>query len=297
MNISYPRNIQSNRPCISLNQIGDGHVDCTGGLDERNNLQHCHFTKMLGYHFQCLSTQSCISYFMHCPDRCDDNDVQCFGHKQTSNCSSNKDFMCLNGECATNGWCDGYFDCSDGEDELWCIERLGSIISPISNYLYRMEKQWSIGIKKTTVELLQIPIETNIKKKFAESILMVRSESRKMNLSKKMNELIWSYCNRGIGVELYNESIVCLCPPQYYGDKCEFHNDRVNFVFHVNLSQSIYSQPNNPTMMLKLLVIFLHKNEPLMSESVETRIPDEKDVPEKKTCLFLLFSIEFVIDR
>jgi hypothetical protein len=84
-NVSDPLNITHNRPCISLHQIGDGHVDCAGGLDERNNLKNCRFATMLGYHFQCSSTETCIPYFYHCPIKCDDNQVQCFGYNQTSN--------------------------------------------------------------------------------------------------------------------------------------------------------------------------------------------------------------------
>jgi hypothetical protein len=53
----------SDRPCIGLHQIGDGHVDCAGGLDERNNLKNCRFSTMLGYYFQCLSSEICTFYF------------------------------------------------------------------------------------------------------------------------------------------------------------------------------------------------------------------------------------------
>ncbi|CAF1168785.1 unnamed protein product [Adineta steineri] len=35
-NVSDPLNINHSKPCINLNQIGDGNIDCVGGLDERS---------------------------------------------------------------------------------------------------------------------------------------------------------------------------------------------------------------------------------------------------------------------
>jgi hypothetical protein len=287
MNISYPLDIQRDPPCISLNRIGDGHVDCAGGFDERNNLKHCLLSTMLGYHFQCSSIDKCPSYHSHCSQPCDDDHVQCFGYKKTSDCSEENDFMCLDGECAQNGWCNRHFDCSHGEDELFCSNRMDPIDgSYVPLTLYRMQKGEFVKKRKKTFELPQIPIDMNIKEIFDQSILMLQNESKSNNLSNKINPIISYYCNRGIGVELYNESIVCLCPPQYYGDKCEFHNDRMTFLFHLNLSQSIYAQSSNPKAILKILIIFLHNNQTLMTESIQLKVADEKDIPQKKRVHF-----------
>jgi hypothetical protein len=55
-----------------------------------------------------------------------------------------------------------------------------------------------------------------------------------------MSELVPYWCNRGIGIYGSNNSIVCFCPPQYYGDKCQYHNDRLTVLIRLNLSQSVY---------------------------------------------------------
>ena len=60
---------------------------------------------------------------------------------------------------------------------------------------------------------------------------------------------------------MYNGSIVCFCPPQYYGDKCQFHTDRITVLFHLNLSQSIYTIDTDVKMVLKIVVLFLFENE------------------------------------
>jgi hypothetical protein len=92
-----------------------------------------------------------------------------------------------------------------------------------------------------------------------------------------------------IGVRLYNGSIACFCPPQYYGDKCQFHIDRITFLFHLNLSQTIYVKSNNSNIALKLLIIFLNGNDPLMTESFQIQIIDEITIPRKKL-LHLFYS-------
>jgi hypothetical protein len=279
-NVSDPLNITQNRPCISLNQIGDDHVDCAGGLDERNNLKHCYLSTMLGNYFHCSSTKTCIPYSSHCPAKCDGNQVQCFGYRQTSNCSESIDFMCLDGQCAKRGWCNQRFDCFHGEDELFCPNQRGSI--DISSILYRNEKEWFVRATKQKIQLPQLPIGIHGNKVPDTTISMLQSETPTTNFSNAINSTISYYCNRGIGVQLYNKSIACFCPPQYYGDRCQFHSDRITFLFHLNLSQSIYVKSNNPKMMLRLLIIFMYNNQPLMIESFQMKVIDEIVVPRKK---------------
>ena len=40
------------------------------------------------------------------------------------------------------------------------------------------------------------------------------------------SDVAW-ICNRGIPVEM-DEEIWCLCPPSYYGSRCEYQNQRVS---------------------------------------------------------------------
>ena len=95
-NVSDPLNVTLNRPCIRLDQIGDDHIDCAGGLDERNTLKHCTSPMILGNFFQCSSTNTCIGYLNPC-------DVQCYGYRRRPDCLGDEDFLCLNGECVKDG--------------------------------------------------------------------------------------------------------------------------------------------------------------------------------------------------
>jgi hypothetical protein len=69
-NVNDPLNFTINRPCINLTQIGDGIIDCYGGLDERNLLT-CgnNIDEQRGFDFHC-SDQECIPYRLHCLQRC-----------------------------------------------------------------------------------------------------------------------------------------------------------------------------------------------------------------------------------
>jgi hypothetical protein len=69
-NVGDPLNFTINRPCINLTQIGDGVIDCYGGLDERSLLS-CgdNLYEQRGFDFHC-SDQECISYDQQCEKRC-----------------------------------------------------------------------------------------------------------------------------------------------------------------------------------------------------------------------------------
>ena len=71
--VDEPLNFVINRPCINLTQIGDGIIDCYGGLDERNLLT-CgkNDNDQRGFDFHC-SDEECIPYHRLCKDRCSNN--------------------------------------------------------------------------------------------------------------------------------------------------------------------------------------------------------------------------------
>ena len=134
---AYSDNLTYNQLCISLEKLGDGIIDCLGGLDERNTLDDCNGIAMLGDNYKCLTTNTCIPYADICDIRCpnkSDDDRMCFGKEKALNCSEpTTDFMCLNNQCAKNGWCDGKRDCLHGEDEYLCVS-IDSQRQPIFRY-------------------------------------------------------------------------------------------------------------------------------------------------------------------
>lgn len=70
VNVTDPLNFTINRPCINKTRVGDGVIDCYGGLDERNLLtcgNNAH--RKRGFDFHC-DDQECIPYHRHCEQRC-----------------------------------------------------------------------------------------------------------------------------------------------------------------------------------------------------------------------------------
>jgi hypothetical protein len=125
---------KTNRPCINLTQIGDGHIDCYGGLDERNIL-NCSSYAAQGFSFQCVNHKSsqCILNGFLCHTRCsntDEDKLLCFHLENNSHsCQQHKDPMhatfkdvqCLNGTCIPDAKCNGIIECEEfGEDEFYC---------------------------------------------------------------------------------------------------------------------------------------------------------------------------------
>ncbi|CAF1107903.1 unnamed protein product [Rotaria sordida] len=91
-------NLSRENSCISLDRIGNDEIDCAGAIDERNTLQHCDHTLMLGSDFQCLSTNTCIPYLFHCrhkkrcPNPIDDHHWCSRQHQLSADCVTAQDF-------------------------------------------------------------------------------------------------------------------------------------------------------------------------------------------------------------
>ena len=75
-------------------------------------------------------------------------------------------------------------------------------------------------------------------------------------------------CNRGVGILSTNHSIVCFCPPHYYGNFCQYHADRLSILLHLDLSQSIYTPQSDVGIVIKLLVLFLFHDQVLDTHTV-----------------------------
>ena len=95
------------------------------------------------------------------------------------------------------------------------------------------------------------------------------------------------WCNRGIGILSVNQSIVCFCPPQYYGDRCQYHADRLLVLLHLDFSRSIHRAKSDLNVIFKFLVLFLSNSEILMTHEFRIRPAVEKVLFEKKMVHFL----------
>ncbi|CAF0732950.1 unnamed protein product [Adineta steineri] len=82
----------------------------------------------------------------------------------------------------------------------------------------------------------------------------------KINQNKKIilhtdSELI-SYCHRGIAV-LYgiNETRQCLCPPNYFGARCQWQNQRISLTLQFQYRSTAFT-----TMMFQVIIMLIDEN-------------------------------------
>lgn len=245
-----PLDIHTFRPCINLTQIGDGIEDCSGGLDERNVLEDC-VGDMLGYTLRC--GERCEYYMTACfRKECEMSPLCSHRSKDLSFCSGVLDSICLNGTCVENARCNRIHECPYGEDEYWCTSR----DSAIGNMFYRSSKRSDSGKSIAAIYIPYFPSksvqhDTTARKaypdRYFQSLLSSKSHAPSgqeetlndlhLNSTEKQFDRLLYICNRGFPIFLPSTNETrCICPPTYYGHKCQFFSDRLSIVTHLDLS-------------------------------------------------------------
>jgi hypothetical protein len=130
-NVADPLNFTLNRPCIHLEKLGNGIIDCYGGLDERNLLS-CSSKTQLGFSFKCNNSDTCKHLSRQCSavNRCPNGEDRFLYlhllNDKTIDCKGtqiNGDFFdvyCFKGTCLSDAKCNGLIECPFGEDEYYC---------------------------------------------------------------------------------------------------------------------------------------------------------------------------------
>ncbi|CAF1200458.1 unnamed protein product [Didymodactylos carnosus] len=204
---------KTNQALISIpcEQVGDGIIDCAGGLEERNVFA-CSDGYPLNNRLLCEETGTCIESMnlcdgiLHCPSGIDESIAWCNdGRNVKLNCQPGT-FACRipandYGPCISlTKRCDSNGDCtpekSYGWDELFCL-----------------------------------PSRDNVKMRYLSSSNSI--EEPIIQPGDAMSSF-W-LCNNGLVVKRHN-FLSCLCPPAFYGTFCEFHNHRITIVFMINTS-------------------------------------------------------------
>ncbi|CAF1622912.1 unnamed protein product, partial [Adineta ricciae] len=284
--------------CLSFNQIGDNQIDCLGSIDESNRRVHCDQTTMLGYSFKCASSDTCIPYHWHCQygERCPnpiDDEQWCSHRGNLSTYDQFYRFTCFDEQFNSRiDRCDRELECSFGEDEYMCDYRKSEFrMDP-----YRQSKEFDVRSEIHPFELSNFPKSSSLDVNVSFTPKIVDDFFQPDRSSSLFKVSFW--CNRGFGVLLRDSSIVCFCPPQYYGKYCQYHNDRLIFLFYLNLSQSIYSIENSSQTFLQILLLFFDENQVLMTSQFQVRLPLEINQFWKKTVHFVYsHSSQFRQDR
>ncbi|CAF4403477.1 unnamed protein product, partial [Rotaria magnacalcarata] len=310
-NVDDPLSFRLNRPCINLRQLGDGRVDCYGGLDERNIL-NCSLYKQLGFGFKCNSNDSCIQRRQQCTadNRClngndrllciylyNNSNVKCNGQLSTATV---KDVHCLNGSCLPDSRCNGLIECPFGEDEYYCPT---GISSTVLGYRPRIKKSYFPSIKIQLPNYSPLSFLGNESNDNNDKITTLKSQtsmiaiqdqssftrSSRQKLANQYSKEGW-ICNRGVAgnkksFDISQSIVHCFCPPSYYGGRCEFMSDRLT-VF-ISFKNQTNGSSTGVIKILALLVVTINDTETVLDRHEVHFIPALDNYKEKQKFYFV----------
>ncbi|UJR19214.1 hypothetical protein I4U23_022344 [Adineta vaga] len=193
--------------CLSAHRINDKRIDCLGSADElhycRQNIKHGNY-----YHgFRCWNGSECLGFVDLCNKRqdCKFNDDELFcGNYQES--------------------CEGcqYINCTNVTETLCHITILGGV-----TFSLKTVPKYPPSPKQRRIEHISQPQSQNL-----HSVVKV--------ITQEPYDRTWPWrCNKGIYVSVWpgtnSSNYRCLCPPPYYGNLCQYQNQRVSLTAKVTL--------------------------------------------------------------
>ena len=196
--------------CLNLSQINDNIVDCLGGSDER------HICRKLSndpsFRYLCSDEKKCISTLTLC-----DLTFNCLNEEDEKLCSkinqpedqieNDETFICTRSEKNRKHFTKNLCNLDETDKPTIVYFSLDSSASyPPS----------SLKINSTIIKT-----SNNIYKRSFEE-----------NLPDEYTTLYRRLCNRGIPIRVKGEryqskNLRCLCPPYYYGSRCQYENQRI----------------------------------------------------------------------
>ena len=214
--------------CLSKEFAGDGKVDCVGNTDDRAT--SCAFAFPL-HPFECFNFH-CIELSALCDEKKDcsegEDELLC---RVLFKCDY-PDFTCDYGNTCIERTrqCDGIIDCQpNGEDEMFCDlapRRITQFsLSKIPAYPPAIDSPDIIIGKTASHPFASLPVN-----------ILFKSES--------FNPLEEWFCNRGIMIKTRSLSNKCLCPPSYYGQRCEYQAERLLITVRTDVPVSLNGYQN-----------------------------------------------------
>ena len=200
--------------CLPLSNVNDGHIDCLGGADERRICRKMSTNPSSRY--LCTKPKQCISAAKLCDKKvdCASKEVQSMCRKVTAiDLISPSHFF----ELCTSYWMNN--------------SRVANVLCALDETGKRTVVHFSV------INLASYPITMPITLKALpiERTQRILDEPTTVGEFNAMNRKLPKYrrfCHRGLPVEIRSGSIAdfreeCLCPPAYYGSRCQYENERV----------------------------------------------------------------------
>ena len=197
-----------------------------------------------------------------------------------------RDVTCWDGQIIKKGGCDKIPFCPNREDEFLCGQEM------FQETNYRAEKQRQTRLKEKKVKLRRFPVHADASepanRSTAATVTQSTSSARIVPLPSNLSSL-FNWCNRGIPIWTHNQSFVCFCPPQYHGDQCQLHSDRITFLTHVNYTHSNFAASTDTSIFHKFLVLLI-SHEKLISRDEFNVRPATEVLNHRKRTIYLFYS-------
>ncbi|CAF4547663.1 unnamed protein product, partial [Rotaria socialis] len=185
--------------CLPANQVNDGIIDCLGASDE---IQYC---------------------------------------RQDHGSSRSQGFYCQNdGKCVRhNALCNGRQDCSFGDDEIFCDDH--SQLCSTTDFVNLTDVEYvfcQIGAaRKSSFSLDTASMYPSLP---ITQLNPVNNRRNKQYIHTSPDKLATlKICHYGLDVNHWlgigNISVACFCPPNYYGDRCQYQNQRVSLTLSLGV--------------------------------------------------------------
>ena len=212
-------NDSSRVSCLPMARTGDGFDDCIGATDERRKSVFMKTDSIypfdyIKYNFRCRNDTILIGIFelcngvVDCPSNADDESF-------CKNFVPPRDSICL----------DRLENKTDVEKFLCDF---GSLISRDHILVLTLHNMFAYPTQLLTNNISIVPLN------------QIKSLSTPVNRKNELPPDFYWICNRGIPLRArMNDNTserLCLCPPSYYGYRCQYQNQRVDLILHVRLT-------------------------------------------------------------
>ena len=188
--------------CLSMNKSNNGIVDCVGGADEPNICQdHLYWPYPLTFYCDQGNSIPCIAFREIC-----DNEQYCPNNEDEEFCQLHD----LTEASLYKGMCTRNYE-SDGSDVAKVICRRFSFVQKSRGVHFTLDR-WPNLIKRHSKQD-NTPTRQSLRQ---------RIEKYQPRCHRGLNLQIW------IDKEKNQSENVCFCPPSYYGDQCQYQNERIS---------------------------------------------------------------------
>ena len=285
---SHPSNCSE--PCSANASTTDNPTGCVLEYDREYVFAYC-FRTLIGFgqEFECPSTNMSTVQTFTFRRRCS---ITLNGTNEYDNDEigqlliKRQDVTCWNGKVKSRARCNGYDGCTHGEDEFLCGQE------DLKDKQVLKVKQASVKAQMKQLRLPQFPANSidssDSNRSTSEQMATSTLPPPMISLSSDLLLLLNS-CNRGVPIWAHNGSLLCLCPPQYHGDQCQFHSDRIMLLTHVNYTHSDYIQSMKSGIVHKFLVLLLFNHQVISSKEFQLQ-PATEITTHRKQAIYLHYS-------